>query len=271
MKGGQAEMDFYEGFEWAVPVAFAAAVHACRFEQGDVLYSEAAAYSGSKRAKRPARHHIQVLDPPRTTRALAGEGEGKRFFSNWESPVRLTWRDHVRGVSEEIHTTQGQLFTCLWRGDVESLEGPAAAALPRPLLLRELQAGLEAAAQAFVASLGAKTKRDPARHVFVIGIDRASDASLSKAHAIETVLAARAPLRVETRTPAELQLEEAARFHPALVTYGYLTGLERAGDVEEALREVLYAGAREGGGEEGGGKPSGGRFQLARHGILLPC
>ncbi len=272
--------EFYTGFEWAVPVAFAAAVHACRFEQGDVLYSETSAYSGSKRSKRPARHHIQVLDPPRTTRALAGEGEGQRFFSNWESPVRFEWRDYRRDETCECTTTQGQLFTCLWKGDVEVLSSAGLGESERPLLLRDLQPCVESAAQALAGQLdnevGGAEGGQP-RHLFVVGLDLSSDASLGKAHAIESALRADAALRVETRTPRELDLEQADRFHPALAVRGYATALSEADAVERTLRRVLYAGGKDiestGGGEGangGEGAKRGGRFQLSRHGCLRP-
>ncbi len=45
------EMELYSGFAWAVPKAFGSALHGCRFEQGDVLYSDASAYDESKRGK----------------------------------------------------------------------------------------------------------------------------------------------------------------------------------------------------------------------------
>ncbi|MDP6980547.1 MAG: hypothetical protein QF570_18435 [Myxococcota bacterium] len=260
--------EFYAGFEWAVPVAFAAAVHACRFEQGDVLYSETSAYSGSKRAKRPARHHIQVLDPPRTTRALASEGEGQRFFSNWASPVRFEWRDYRRDETRECTTTQGQLFTCLWKGDVDLLSSSSPSASDRPLLLRDLQPRIERAAEILAGEFAGESrgkKAERPRHLFVVGLDLSSDASLSKAQAIESTLRSGAALRVETRTPVELGLDEADRFHPALAVRGYASALDKAEDVEQALRQVLYAGAKSTEDSEGGG-----RFQLNRHGCLRP-
>ncbi len=264
---GATGIEFYEGFEWAVPIAFAAAVHACRFEQGDVLYSDASAYSGSKRAKRPARHHIQVLDPPRTTRALAGEGEGQRFFANWESPVRFEWRDYEKGESQEHTTTQGQLFTCLWKGDVSLLQASGddgGDPCERPLLLRDLQSHVEAAAPTLAAKLG---KKGASKHLFAVALDLSSDASLAKAHEIEAALASRGALRTVTSTPAELGIDDviADRFHPALVVRGFATALSPVAQVEETLRDVLYAGSK-----SPEARKEGGRFQLNRHGCLLP-
>ena len=88
------EMELYSGLSCAVPKAFGSALHGCRFEQGDVLYSDASAYDESKRGKRLTGYHIQVLDPPRSSRAMSGEGESQRFFANWESPARFEWMDY---------------------------------------------------------------------------------------------------------------------------------------------------------------------------------
>ncbi len=253
-------MKLYPGFAWAIPEAFAAAVHACRFEQGDVLYSEASAYSGSKRAKRPARYHIQVLDPPRTTRALGSEGEGQRFFSNWESPVTFEWRDYQQGRLEERTTMQGHLFTCLWKGHVEVLQADSSAELDRPLLLRDLQSCVDPAAERVASELPSATKSKP-RQLFVAGLDQSSDASRVKGQAIIAALEACFDVEIREFTPAQLQLDRAERFHPALLLLAAVVATGDTVKVEEVLREVLYAGGKNAG-------KDGGRFQLARHGSL---
>lgn len=256
---------FYEGFAWAVPTAFAAAVHACRFEQGDVLYSDASAYADSKRTRHPARHAIQVLDPPRTARALSAEGEGQRFFSNWESTVHFDWFDYEQDRSVRCEATQGQLFRCLWRGDLDALTTPTDDADERPLLLRDLLPRVEQAGAALADALpsaAARSSREKFKYLFSIGLDLSSDASVAKAQAIETALATRGEVEAVSRTPVELGLEDASRFHPALVVRGYASSVASEQEFAACLREVLYAGSGEATREQAD------RFQLTRHGAV---
>ena len=132
-------MEMYSRFSWAVPRAFAAAISACRFELGDVLYSDAACYDDSLSRDPRTGFHIQILDPPRSARAQTGDGESQRFFVNWESPVQFEWMDYGSGRSESRTSTQGRVFTCLWRGEVEGLDPDLETPdPPRPLLLRDL-------------------------------------------------------------------------------------------------------------------------------------
>ncbi len=261
--------EMFAGFAWAVPRAFGAAVHACRFEQGDVLYSDASAYDESRRRKWPARYHIQVLDPPRTTRALGGDGEGQRFFSNWESAVEFEWMDYKAQHCTKMQSTQGGLFTCLWKGDLAALRADAFSALSRPLLLRDLQPliadcvgpMIERFQQAQPGSTG-KRRSSGGRRLFASAIDQSSDASRVKCQSIRRALDAH--FRVELRhfLPADLELPEAERFHPALEVLGFAVESGDTAKLERVLREVLYAGGKVAGQE-------GGRFQLARHGTLV--
>ena len=65
-------MELLSGFTWPVPRAFASAVSACRFEQGDVLYDAASAYAAADPGSGPG-HHVQILDPPRSARAAPAD------------------------------------------------------------------------------------------------------------------------------------------------------------------------------------------------------
>lgn len=269
VKAQANELQLYSGFAWAVPQAFGAALHACRFEQGDVLYSDAAAYDESKRGKPPSGYHIQVLDPPRTSRAVSAEGEGQRFFSNWESPVRFEWMDYRKKTSEQRKSSQGGLFTCLWRGDLDALDESRQQELVRPKLLRDLQACVADSTAAIVDQLG-QSKRTPGQknsaaprgRLFVIAIDLASDASRAKVQSIARPLEAKFEIGLREFLPADLELTESAHFHPALRLLGITIATEDDSQIEGVLRDILYAGGKAAGKE-------GGRFQLTRHGSLV--
>jgi hypothetical protein len=261
--------DVFGGFAWAVPRAFGAAVHACRFEQGDVLYSEISGYAEPKAGKPPAPHHIQVLDPPRTTRALSGDGEGQRFFSNWASRVEFEWMDYGQKQSTTLEGCQGGLFTCLWKGDLGALEADLLSEPARPFLLRDLQARLADSVGPIVerfekARPGRSNRRKTfaGRRLFVGAIDQSSDASRVKWHSILRALDAQFEIERRQFSPGDLELPEAERFHPALELFGVAVECRDDAKIESVLREVLYAGGKVAGQENG-------RFQLARHGALV--
>lgn len=242
------------GFGWAVPAAFAAAVSACRFEQGDVLYAERSAYDDWSGG--PPQPWIQVLDPPRSARARSADGDAGRFGSSWGAPVTLEIGHGARTAARPHTTTQGRLFTCLWKADLDVLE--ATEAPPPPLLLADLQRGLEHALPSMRATLlgegvGAGSRGNvPAKGgaggqalLFLSGVDLASDGSLAKAEAIWTALAAGHALRVHDASPAECGIPDGAAFHPSLVVRGI--AIEASGgaplgqeQVTEALKAALY-------------------------------
>ena len=261
------------GFAWALPAAFAGAVSTCRFEQGDVLHATRDGY-GEWRKGAPG-VWLQVLDPPRSARAATGGADASRFVSQWTSPVELDLDDANGGALRRISTTQGRLFTCLWRGGLEALE--AGEAPPPPLLLADLQRGLEPTLAALRAALSRskrRTKADAAAMLFVSGLDRASDASLAKADTIATALASRFAITVHDAAPADAGVAEADQHHPALAVRGIRVEAADEAGVTEALKAVLYspgARARSAGSEAPDGEPAtSGRFSLARHGLLVP-
>jgi hypothetical protein len=264
-----AEMELYSGFAWAVPKAFGSALHGCRFEQGDVLYSNASSYDESKRSKRSTGYHIQVLDPARSSRAIGGDGENQRFFANWESPVCFEWMDYRAGERSERQSSQGALFTCLWKGDLKVLRGDPQADLPRPKLLRDLQSRVAECSSAMVEQFekprraGKSSKRAAGgRRLFATAFDQSSEASRVKVQSIERALEAKFEVAVRRFAPAELELDGAAEYHPTLGLLGIAIATDDEAEIERVLRDVLYAGGKAVGKE-------GGRFQLTRHGSLV--
>jgi len=261
------------GFEWALPAAFAAAVSACRFEQGDVLHAKRAGYDGWE-AGAPG-PWLQVLDPPRSARAVAGGADASRFAAHWGSAVELDVALDGGASPRRLATTQGRLFTCLWRGEVEALE--SAEPPEPPLLLGDLQRSLDASSLAALRAALGSSKRsahaaDAAALLFAMALDRASDASLGKADTITSALAARFETAVHDAAPADVGVAEAERFHPALAIRGIRIEAAEEPGVTEVLKAVLYSpGAKARGAGDGPaeGADQADRFSLARHGLLV--
>ncbi|MDE0887071.1 MAG: hypothetical protein OSB70_16235 [Myxococcota bacterium] len=254
-------MEFIEGFAWPVPRALAGAVSACRFEQGDTVYSESGAYGVWPGGREGLGFAVQVLDPPKSARALAPGSEGSRFEANWNSAVELELTEFGRDRVERWVTTQGRLFCCLWRGDEAQLEARGEAPEP-PLPQRELHRRLEEALPAALARLRTgrgQGARGPAS-LYLAAVDDANEAARSKAKAVQAVLEAQFSLKTERFSPALAGLAGAEAFHPALWVQALLVPGEAPGAIEERLRGLLYGGASE-----------SGRFALARHGLLSEC
>ena len=251
-------MDFIEGFGWPVPRALAGAVSACRFEQGDVLYSDPLAYGAWPRGRKGLSFAIQVLDPPKSARVLAPGSEGNRFEANWNSSLELELTEFGQERVERRVTTQGRLFCCLWRGDETQLEARGDAP-ELPVSQRELHRRLEEALPAALARFrdGRAKGTRGAASLYLAAVDDANDAARSKAKAVQDVLEAQFDVKSNRLSPAAAGLEGADAFHPALWIQALLVPGQAPEAIEERLRGLLYGGASE-----------SGRFSLARHGLL---
>lgn len=251
-------MELFSGFAWPVPRAFASAVSAGRFEQGDVFYDAASAYGEWALDAAPGhRFRVQVLDPPRSSRVLA-DADGSRFGANWASPVTVEVGDYASKTRTQLQSTQSRLFCCLWRGDRELLREtePGEAPLPMPATARDLQKHLDAAAAALQVAVGRKTG---AGSLFAFVVDEASEASLAKTRSIEAALAGRYEVEPVDRSPVDAGVPDGGDYHPALRLRGLWVAESREEPVRELLKTALYGPSGEG--------PD--RFKLERHGILL--
>lgn len=112
-------MEFFSGFKWAVPKAFSEAVSQCRFEEGDILYDTEKAYGADwEKASKHVEYSLQVKYPQRVTGGTP-ETAGGVFRKNWNSELRIELYKRFGKVGVgQIHTTQGRLYTALWRGDI---------------------------------------------------------------------------------------------------------------------------------------------------------
>jgi len=252
----------FEGFAWSVPTAFAAALAGFRFEQGDVLYRHPDAYAAQPDAGSVGGPALQVLLPKRSARATPAEVEGDRRTALWESEVVLERVDLDAGTAETLRVSQGKLLMTLWTGDEAWLD-PDGDEPPVPLSARELAGRLDEAEATLDGDF--ETKRGT-RFLFVV--DLASDASRTKAAAIEEALAALGDVERVERTAARSGVSDADRFHPALRVRGLAVAGAGEERVQDALRGALYGGSASS--SEGADGETTDRFSVARHGRLAP-
>ena len=262
---GLLERGFFDGFAWSIPVAFAPAIAAFRFEQGDVLYRDREAYDPLEGRIPRGLRAIQVLHPARTGRSALSDSDGDRRLSSWQSEINVDLIDLASGRHDSRVISQGQLLTTLWRGDEGWLE-PGRGEPPLPLPARVVHQRLEQARAAFDARQ--RTKRG-VRFLFVV--DLASDASRIKARNIEDALGEAGDLESIELPLDEAGIEEAEHFLPTVVVRALLVPGRTSGEILPILRMSLYGGrsdeeATSADSEEGSTVSD--RFSIGRHGLL---
>jgi hypothetical protein len=253
-----ARMEWIAGFAWSLPRAFASAVSACRFEQGDVLVRDRADTGRWQANTSPNGPILQVLAPPKSTRAVPPDAEGSRFESNWDSSVTLDRYDPGSDPPLRIETTQGRLYTCLWRDALDALD-PATPDPRPPRGLRELHRQISHAVPAIRARFK-KRVREGHHQLFVFATDDASDAARVKARAMQTLLAEHFETESCTLSPAEAGVSDADTLRPSLLLCAVAIATPNVESIERRLASLLYGGASE----------DTTRFSLARHGHLTP-
>jgi len=245
-------MDFFAGFAWAVPRAFADPLERCRFESGDVLYDTPKAYDGDwKSARKATSRIIQVRLPRQGDSGKQDKDAASVFSDNWRRDAEIDLIETQDMGRREIATTQGRLYSFLWRDDERVLDLESAEP-PVPLTARDLRNDIDAAAPRITAKIDAPV----GGRLFVVLFDHASSLSRKKDRDIRAVLDAHPGCEVHEM---ELDTENAL---PTLRWLVYrIPGLDDDG-VTELLKPALYRpqGDREGKAD---------RFDLKRHGRLV--
>lgn len=260
--GGESpDARFFEGLGWPLPLAFAGALAAMRFEEGDVIHTDPRGYRPLGKGRLPkGLRAIQVLHPPRSARAPLADADGDRRAARWRSEATIALIDLPTGRSETRVVSQGKLARAIFDADADWLD-PEREEPPLPRSARELQAQLDQTLGAFDAAHG---RTRGARFVFVV--DRASDASRTRALDIEEALRASGEVRRIDLAAAEAGVEAPETYHPAAMVRCLVMPGRTPEDVLPVLRARLYGG---GSAAEADEKKSGSdRFSVARHGVL---
>jgi hypothetical protein len=124
----------FPGFSWCVPAAFSDPLGTCRFEAGDLLYDTPDAYQQWSEALKTLTFSVQVSSPKKSIGGNLGDDDADVFSRNWGSEVIFELTDFKRGKRKQVVTTQGRLYTLLWKGDFGGLD-ESIAAPPVPLLV----------------------------------------------------------------------------------------------------------------------------------------
>lgn len=245
-------MEYFDGFAWAVPWEFHDAVDQCCFERGDIIYDSAGAYGPDwVKARETFRHFIQVRFPEQLASGTGPGGESV-FRANWRSVVRLDVFDGPMKVESDLLSTQGRLYTTLWRGDLAILRDD----YPEPRApdgWRDILPRLES-----VKPVAESLKADGS--VFVMPYDPASALSLEKFRAVESALSANLRLGPEVRRPSESCLSAPDTVAPTVsVAFFPVSGLTDT-ELADRLKAVLYVPTK-------GARRS--QFRVSAHGAVF--
>lgn len=154
----ELDKEYFESFSWALPHAFSDPLALCRFEEGDTFYDTPKGYySPWSKALQHIKHSIQVTFPPRAVQKKTNEEVDSVFESNWKYPLELDlykYEDSKFKSKKNIKTTQGALYTFLWKGDFRVLESYSDLPCPSKgkILKRFLEESIEELKQKLTAS-----------------------------------------------------------------------------------------------------------------------
>lgn len=247
------EKNFLAGFDWAVPSAFIDALASCRFEEGDTLYDTPEAYGPDwSVARTKIKNSVQVRFPSRGPMGT-NEDENAVFLANWESPVHVDLYEYPEvSLVRKYETTQGRLYSMLWRGDLSLLEtsGPT---LNPPEGAKSLLKKLDQAREA-VMEVAAGC---PA---FVMPHDHAGRLTQSKLTTLRGILKKQADSEPVVISCHDAGIPDAEAYSPT-VGIAVFPGCGMSQDsLEEAVKQAFY-------------KPSktakNPRFYLNRHGAIF--
>ena len=156
------EIEYYDGFRWAVPTSFCEPLANCKFEEGDILYDNKIAYEAETWAEALPylQYSLQVSYPPRglygdvssndsqidmtdDTPNVSSSKTATQFERNWYSKVVLQFTDYNERKSRQVITTQGKLYSLLWKDDMQCLSGdiahpPVPSLMPSPIKKADL-------------------------------------------------------------------------------------------------------------------------------------
>jgi len=245
-------MKYLEGFSWAVPVAFLDAVGQCRFEEGDMLYDTPQAYDLEwAEARTHIQRSIQVRFPARMAGASDKES-GSTFKKNWTSEVRLDLYEKLKKVRSGHVTTQGRLYSALWRGDISVLDDSTPA--PKP------PTRLNAVLKQIDRVNGIAKELGMGRPVFVMPLDRANRISLEKLSKVEAQLRKHIAPSVHIVTPTMAGLPNPETIAPTVaIAFFPISGLS-AKELEAAIKAAVYVPSKTSTKEV---------FRLSAHGAVL--
>jgi hypothetical protein len=263
----EENQEYFDGFAWAVPLAFADALGACRFELGDMLYDTKRAYEGTwGQAIGHISYSIQVKYPSRATVPRGEKEKESVFTTNWRQRVVFDLTDHVKKRTHKIDTTHGRLYTLLWRGDHKCLDKKTDDPLV-PLLAMDMVRKMKNREDMNIREAVPYFKRSIAQGIkqgamFLMPYDRSWMLLRSKFVKVKIALEKIKPT-IELASPEQAGLISKTGFAPTVKIVCFCIDEVPVSEVYEILKKALYNPAKD-------KKSKTEKFQIHRHGHLEP-
>lgn len=250
-----SDSEFFPRFKWAIPRAFSEAIANCYFIQGDTLYDTQLAYSRWDIALQHIKYCIQILDPSQKN------FNSFSFYKNWFSQVRLVFYKYANSQiasKDFINTTQGRVFTMLWKGDLEILNNNTPEPQP-PLFIQNAKYFLREFELIF------KDRINNQYVQFVMPYDSTSDLAKEKDFKIKSALRKEFNFQTTDIFPEEAgtRICKVFQFSPTISFKCYGMYTDKTTIVESTIKKALYKkqNAKKQNAQD--------RFDIKRHGILI--
>ncbi len=247
-------MEFISGFQWAMPMAFADSLGKARFVEGDIFYDDSVAYTADWRTAAPAiKHTIQVRAPTRSSDTI-DQSVRDVFTRNWDSEVRIELFSHLKKVeTAQIWTTQGRLYTTLWKGHLDVLFTERTPSPSQPVTAHQTSKDIEQLIR--VAQIQA-----PGQTTFVMVRDICNSISRDKFQKISTKLRPHMSQPPIVITPHDGKLSNWELIAPTVnIAVFPTTGIDRS-QLEELVKQAVYVPGKD-------AKKS--MFRLNSHGLIV--
>jgi len=247
-------MEYFNGFTWALPKAFSDAIANCRFEEGDIIYDSKSAYQEWEKAVETTKYCIKIKYPKRTSRSLINEHSSVQL-ENWNSNVRFELMNIKEKKKKLIETTQGALFSLLWKGDFHYIELENSLVEP-PLFLKDIKKNHNSILKEAIPKC---KKLASGRIFFIMPYDPTNDVSMKKHQDLNEAL-----FRMQKLKLIQLSLEESGlikweQVFPVITIDLFIFEDDNIEEIELIIKNLFY-------------KPTTTSkrqaFKLSTHGIL---
>ena len=232
-------MDFYRGFNWAVPHGFKDAIASCLFEEGDTLYSTKLAYGTWGEVVDKIEHAIQVRFQASSVKIKTTEDISSIFHSNWNGIVKIEFFIGGGAYKEKriLDTTQGRLFTLLRTGNIEILNTDRENPSP-PLLSDSLKKYINDDSIIHVIRQHIESKYDKPNMV-IMAYDETNDLLCEKFRSIISSLYEFNP-EVKDFTISEFASLKLYDFHPTLLIKTIVINSNSPEKIRDRIKEILW-------------------------------
>lgn len=249
---------FIDGFKWAVPRAFLDALGACQFSRGDTLYSNPIAYQAwnaefYKEAK--GMHCLKVLSPE----AKPVSTSVNLFQNHWNDKAEV----ETYTIGKEDHptrqrTTQGRIYSLIWRGDLSILD-VSALAPEKPQMAGDLLKSLDSFTFTIRQHVRGKVPR--AMSYFAFPHDICNELLNDKYEKLVSGLDSGLDVTIVSLTPGEMSLPDSSRVAPTVALKVFAFGTENEQAIRANLKTILYN-------ELAKKESNADKFRLAAHGLF---